>query len=134
MKIFCAYAFTGESLDIVTTRMRLVVDALQLSGHQAYCNLFDAAIDALQEKDDTVGIFKAAFSNIEQSEAMVAIVTSPSRSIGQIMEIGVAMSRGKPVYLLEHVSAAGSSYLPKLVQGHYGWETEYDLVQALSKL
>jgi len=134
MKIFCAYAFTGEPLDVVTSRMKLVVDTLSAGGHEAYCNRFDPVVDALQEKDDTPGIFRAAFGNIEQSEAMVAIVTSPSRSVGQIMEIGAAMSQGKPIYLIEHVSAAGSTYLPKLVQAHYSWETEQDLVDALTKI
>ena len=134
MKIFCAYAFTGEPLDVVTTRMKLVVDTLNAQGHEAYCNRFDPIVDALQEKDDTVGIFKAAFGNIEQSEAVVAIITSPNKSVGQIMEIGAAMSQGKHIYLFEHTSAANSSYLPKLVQKHYTWETDQDLVQELSKI
>src|SRR5687767_903429 len=93
MKLFCAYAFTGEDPEVVTERMRLVVDTLNTNGHEAYCNRFDEVVDHLQEQDDVKGIFKEAFRNIESSEALVAIITSPSRSIGQNMEIGSAMSQ-----------------------------------------
>jgi len=134
MKLFCAYAFTGEDIKIVTERMRIVVDTLNSNGHEAYCNRFDEVVDKLQEANDIKGIFKEAFKNIEASEAVVAIVTSPNKSIGQIMEIGIALSQSKPVYLFEHTSAEGSSYLPKLVDKNFRWDTEKDLEKALLKI
>ena len=134
MKLFCAYAFTGEDLNTVTERMRLVVDALNAAGHDAYCNRFDAVVDKLQAKDDIKGIFQEAFKNIEKNEALVAIIASPSRSIGQIMEIGIAMSQKKPVFLFEHSSAEGSSYLSRLVDKYFKWETPDDLRAALQEL
>ncbi len=134
MKIFCAYAFTGEELGVVTDRMKRVVDTLNSNGHQAYCNRFDEAVDKLQSQNDIKGIFKEAFKQIEKSEAVVAIVSSPARSIGQIMEMGIAMSQGKPVYLFEHASAAGSSYLPRLTDKHFTWESIEELVEALKKI
>jgi len=134
VKLFCAYAFTGEDLQTVTERMRMVVDTLNANGHDAYCNRFDEVVDRLQEQDDVKGIFKEAFKNIERSEALVAIVTSPNRSIGQIMEIGIAMSQNKPVFLFEHESAAGSSYLPRLVDKHFSWNSSEDLKQRLLEI
>jgi len=134
MKLFCAYAFTGEDIATLTKRMKMVVNTLNGNGHDAYRNRFDPLIDRLQEKDDIQGIFQEAFKNIEKSQAVVAIITSPNRSIGQIMEIGVAMSQGKPVFLLEHKTASGSSYLPRLVDKHYVWETSKDLKQALQDI
>jgi hypothetical protein len=100
MKLFCAYAFTGEDVAVLTKRMRIVVDILNKNGHNAYCNRFDEIVDELQAKDDIKGIFNEAFKNIEKSEALVAIVTSPSRSIGQIMEIGIAVSQKKTCLLI----------------------------------
>lgn len=134
MKLFCAYAFTGEDVAVLTKRMRIVVDILNKNGHNAYCNRFDEIVDELQAKDDIKGIFNEAFKNIEKSEALVAIVTSPSRSIGQIMEIGIAVSQKKPVYLFEHQSAQGSSYLPRLVDEHFQWSDESELERALKKI
>lgn len=134
MKLFCAYAFTDENIDVLTKRMRAVVDTLNANGHEAYCNRFDAVVDELQAKDDIKGIFREAFKNIAASEAVVAIVTSPSRSIGQIMEIGIALSQGKPVYLFEHTSAHGSSYLPRLVDTYYQWDDLDSLTSSLTAI
>lgn len=64
----------------------------------------------------------------------MAIVTSPNRSIGQIMGIGIALSQKKPVYLFEHQSADGSSYLPRLVDKHFKWSNESELELALTKI
>ncbi len=134
MKLFCAYAFTGEDIDELTRRMRMVVDTLNSNGHDAYCNRFDAVVHKLQQEDDIKGIFRKAFKNIEKSDAIVAIVSSSEKSIGQIMEIGIAMSQGKPVFLFEHESAAGSSYLPRLADKHFTWTTTEDLKQQLQQI
>ncbi len=134
MKIFCAYAATGEDLPLVTARMRRVVDALNEQGHEAYCNRFDPIVDELQAKDDIEGIFKRAFEVMGQKEAVVAIVTSPSRSIGQIMELGVALSRNLPFYLFEHSSAVGTTYLPRLAVKSFAWDSEEELVERLKQI
>ena len=134
MKIFCAYAFTGEDLDVVTNRMKLIVDTLDNNGHKAYCNRFDPIVDEMQAKDDIQAIFRRAFEIIDQHEAVVAIITSPNKSVGQIMEIGVALSKNMPIYLLEHSTAKGSTYLPRLATKTYEWTTEADLPNVLKEI
>ena len=134
MKIFCAYAFTGEDIDVLTNRMKMVVDTLGANGHEAYCNRFDPIVDEIQKADDIQAIFRRAFEVLEQNEALVAIVASPNKSIGQIMEIGVAMSQGKPIYLFEHTSAQGSTYLARLATQSFSWETDEDLSIMLQKI
>ncbi|MFT4532279.1 MAG: nucleoside 2-deoxyribosyltransferase [Candidatus Saccharimonadales bacterium] len=131
MKIFCSYAFTGEDVAVITRRMKIVVDTLRSSGHDAYCNLFDEKVDELQKQDDIKGIFREAFDNLNEADAVVAIITSPNKSIGQIMEIGVALSQKKPVYLFEHTSAEGSTYIPKLVSTNTQWTNNDDLEETL---
>ena len=135
MNIFCAYAFTGEDLSAVTERMKLVVDTLNGSGHDTYCNLFDPVVDDIKMRgNDIKEIFARAFEVISTKEAVVAIVTSPNKSVGQIMEIGVAMSQGKPVFVLEHSSAVGSTYLPKLATASYEWSDLASLEEALTRI
>lgn len=132
MKIFCAYAFTGENLNEVKKRMRLVVDTLNLQGHEAYCNLDDEIVDAIKERNDIPAIFDRAFEILEQNEVLVAIVTSPNKSTGQLMEIGAAYSQNKPIYLFEHESAAGTTYLSKLATKSYVWSDLDSLKKALA--
>lgn len=114
--------------------MRLVVDSLNNSGHSAYCNRFDPIVDEIQKKDDISGIFQRAFEVLSEHEAVVAIITSPNKSIGQIMEIGVALSQGKPVYLFEHSSAKGTNYLPRLASKTFEWSNEKELAEAMQQI
>lgn len=133
MKIFCAYAFTGEDLAEIRTRMKSVISELKLLGHAPYTNLFDAESMKLQEAGDIKGLFQAAFAQVMASDCVVALVTSPRISLGQIMEVGVALSQNKPVYLFEHTSAAESTYLPILVEKTLSWTSEEELLQALKE-
>jgi len=134
MKLFCAYAFTGEDISVVTERMRLVVDTLTAQGHDVYCNRFDTSIEALQKREDYKGIFRVAFTHLAESEAVVAIVSSANRSVGQIMEIGAALNLQKPLFVFEHSSAADSSYIPRLANRHYSWGTLAELASQLQKI
>ena len=86
MKIFCTNAFTGEDVDVVTKRMKLVIDQLNKVGHQAYCPIFDPHKIELQSKGDVKEIFNYAFKNLLECDTMVAIITSGRKSEGQLME------------------------------------------------
>ncbi|HEY5695526.1 MAG TPA: nucleoside 2-deoxyribosyltransferase [Candidatus Saccharimonadales bacterium] len=134
MKLFCSYAYTGEDIAVVKKRTRLVVDTLTAHGHEVYCPLFDEVLAPFQEANDVKVIFQRAFEAIEQQEALVVIVSSERRSAGQLMEIGAALSRHKPVYLMQHKTAAGSSYLPKLVTKTFIWETDAELQKQLATI
>jgi nucleoside 2-deoxyribosyltransferase len=131
MKLFCAYAFTGENIDDVTERMHLVIDTLKKAGHEPYCNLFDAHRQTLV---GTKAICMYAFETLKQYDAVVAIVASDRRSEGQLMELGVAFALGKPIYLMQHTMAAEKSYLPELVNKTWVWETPDELTSALKEL
>ena len=134
MKIFCSYAFTGEDESLVTQRMRRVVDTLRKNEHEVYCNLFDKHLAPLMDTGDVKSILLDAFSHLASCDAVVAIVTSPRRSIGQSMEIGVALNDRKPIYLLEHESAKNSTYLEKIADAHYTWSTDDELLEWLQKI
>jgi len=135
MKLFCSYAFTGENLQSVTDRMRLVVDQLNEAGHDAYCPLFDAHKDEMQANNDIKGIFSYAFRRIHENEGVVAIITSDRRSEGQLMEIGAALSQNKPVYLFVHDSAKDApSHLRVLATQAFTWADDRELKRALSTL
>lgn len=134
MKIFCAYAFTGEDLNYITNLMATVVNTLEFSGNSVYCNRFDSEVDEMYERGDIASIFNKAFKVIEESDAVVAIVTSDYKSIGQIIEIGASLSRHKKLYIFEKKSVTVSNYLKDLVNGYYRWENEEELKRLLKEL
>lgn len=134
MKLFCAYAFTGEDVDEVTSLMQLVIDSLSAKGHDVYCERFDRVATDMGARGDMKSLFARVFEFIEEKDAVVVIVTSPSRSIGQLMEIGVALNLNKPIYLFEHTSAEQSSYLSKLADKSFVWSSKEDLAKQLKNV
>lgn len=135
MKLFCSNAFTGENFEKVSKRMKLVVDALDKAGHEAYCPMFDQHKIELQKVNNTKAIFNYAFQNINKNEGMVAIVSSSRKSEGQLMEIGATLSQNKPIYLFIHESAKDSpSHLSKLATRTFVWSDENDLMKQLADI
>ena len=135
MKLFCSNAFTGEDFDAVQKRMKLVVEAINESGHEAYCPIFDPHKIALQKKGDTKAIFESAFQNIEKCDGMVAIITSERKSEGQLMEIGAILAAKKPLFVFIHESAASApTHLSKLATKMVKWATDEELKFLLHKL
>jgi hypothetical protein len=134
MKLFCSYAYTGEKVEDVERRMKLVVEALKEAGHEPYCPLFDELMAPFVAANDLKSVFSHAFKGIKENEAVVVINSSDRRSEGQLMEIGASIMIGKPVYLMQNKVAVGHSYLPKVVTATAVWETEDELRQALQSL
>lgn len=50
MKLFCSNAFTGEDFGAMSNRMKMVVDTINCSGHEAYCPVFDSHKIDLQSR------------------------------------------------------------------------------------
>lgn len=134
MKIFCSYAYTDEDPEQVTERMQLVVNTLTEAGHTPYCDRFDSTMADAQAQNDVKAIFNEDFKRVAEADLIVVIVTSARRSVGQIMEIGATLSQKKPLYLFEHTSAKGSTYLPELADKYFQWESNDDLVQDLRNI
>ena len=110
------------------------VDVLNGNGHITYCNLFDPVFDKLIEQNNVKALFQQALDALLDSEVIIAIVSSPKRSVGQIMEVGIALSRDKPFHLFENTNAKDSTYLPKLATETYEWTTEIELEMLLAKI
>jgi len=134
MKLFCSNAFTGEDVETVTKRMRLVVDSLNKAGHDAYCPVFDPHKIELQRNNDTKAIFEYAFQNLAECDGMVAIITSDRKSEGQLMEIGAVLAVNKPLYLLLHKTVSAPSHLPKLATKTLVWLSDDELAAQLANL
>lgn len=134
MKVFCSYAFTGEDEAVVADRMEKIVEVLRGNGHEVYCNLFDKHTVPLLDKNDVKAILLDAFTHLADCDVVVAIVTSPRRSIGQSMELGVALNDSKPIHLFEHESARHSTYLENISDTHAVWVTEEDLITQLREI
>ena len=115
--------------------MKLVVESLELAGHNAYCSIFDSHKIKLQEHAATKEIFQYAFQNIAKCDGMVAIITSNRKSEGQLMEIGATLAANKPLYLFMHESTKDTpSHLQKVATEVFVYSTDQDLANQLTNL
>ena len=130
-KIFCSYAFTGEDKLKVEARMRRVVDLLEGCGHEVYCNLFDSATESYGNPRQ---FLRRAIDQMNECDKILAIQTSPRRSEGMLIEIGVAIARDKSILLAQHQSTVGKSYLPDLARRTQTWHSESELDTAIITL
>lgn len=130
-KIFCSYAFTGEDKLKVEARMCRVVDLLERCGCEVYCNLFD---DATDNYNNPRQFLRRAIGQMNECDKILVIQTSPRRSEGMLIEIGVAMARNKSILLAQHQSATGKSYLPDLAKRTRTWQNESELDAAIITL
>lgn len=135
MKLFLTHPTSGEDAREVMTRMKLVVEALESSGHTAYFSGFDTKKTKLQEAGDIRGIFEYAFHNLAKADGLVAVLPSNRKSEGQLMEIGAMLAAGKPVYLFLHDTATGTpTHLTKLAAKTFIWSNDTTLVDSLSQI
>lgn len=116
---------TGENEAEVIERMKLVASALQVAGHEAYCQSLDQRVPELQ---GVAALLKYALEVLATCEALVVIVTSDRKSEGVLMEVGAALVADKPVYLFWHTTANEDlSHLPKIATKVFRWQTNDDL-------
>lgn len=95
-KYFVAYRFSGESLEVLQERLSLVVEALRVAGIDAYCNLFDQH-DHDRENLTPKQIIEKAFMQIDASDGLFVLIASNDKSEGQLIEIGYALAKDKPI-------------------------------------
>lgn len=125
MKICCSYAFTGEDQAQLQHRLERVVEVIEKNGHSVFCYHFSvhrtptiAPQDALME----------AIQQLKKCDILLAIVTSARKSEGQLMEVGAALSLGKPIVVAQHRSSLDKTYLPGLAEHSFVWNDLDDLI------
>jgi nucleoside 2-deoxyribosyltransferase len=97
MKIYFSCSLTGGRRD--EAAYRLIVDQLQAMGH-AVLTAHLAHPQVMQEERsvDPAEIYRRDVNWIEECQALVAEVSTPSHGVGY--EIALALQRGKPVLCL----------------------------------
>lgn len=99
MKYFISFRYTGETTQSLQEVLYPVRDALVAAGHEVYLSLDDLETwgnDGLSMPEK----FHRTFAHLDSCDAILVIVRSPDRSEGMLMEVGFALARGIPIYLV----------------------------------
>lgn len=134
MNIFISFAYTNTNITKTTNRLKNIVYTVNQSGNSAYCNLFDKSLIKSITNKDTKQIFNITFLNEEKADYVFLIISEPKVSIGQCMEIGVAVHLNIPIIVFEQTSAKNNSYITKLAQQNYKWQSEESLLNSILKV
>lgn len=126
MKVFCAYAYTGEDTKTVTERMTKIYDLLTGLKLKPYVDLFDDDANDLSEAGDFIRLTVGKLSGYD---TLFVISTSERRSEGMLMEIGAALAAGKRIIYAQHETAVGKTYIPELAEYTFVWQTDDDLLE-----
>ena len=130
-KYFIAYRFTGETPAVLEERLSLVVSSLGRAGVEAYCNLFDQH----EYEKAQLGprqIMEKAFAKIDESDGLLVLIASDDKSEGQIMEVGYAFAKNKPI--VAAVKAGVNTYVDAMANQAIYWEDLPDLQAKLEGL
>ena len=97
MKVYFACSITGGRQDEAVYSQ--LVQALLAAGHEVpTAAIADAGYRSLEGDHDAVDVYTRDVDWIEESDALIAEVTTPSHGVGY--EISYALERGKPVLCL----------------------------------
>lgn len=128
MKILCSYAFTGEDEITLVARLHNVVNTLQQCGHHVYCFQFEKRGDTEPTPDEAL---RLAIDELQSCDAIFVIKSSERRSEGQLIEVGAALAQGKRIFVAQHRSAVGTTYLPTLADASFVWDDEESLLAGI---
>lgn len=131
MQLFLSYAYTDRDPTEATREATLIVETLHSLGHTVYCDRFDSQLTTAQQTGDVKTIFEHLLPKIPTMDRLIVIVSSPHRSVGQLIEVGAALAGQVTVDLYESESATGTSYLAKLTNTHHTWHDYDDLITQL---
>ena len=98
MKLFLSYRFTGEDPEELEKTLGAIKTALEAEGHSVYCSFWSERL--FREGSFTNGqIIEHAFSEIDKTDGVFALVKSADKSEGMLLEIGYALAEGKKLFL-----------------------------------
>ena len=135
MKVFVSYAFTGEDEAVLIAHLRCIKNVLDTLHIDSYINMFSPGYSDLVERNATGGEYmRSALPNLQTSDVVLVLNTSPRRSEGMLMEVGAALAWGKKIILAQHASSVGETYLPMLVDKAFVWRSDEELLQEVEQL
>lgn len=97
-KIFVAYRYIGEKLDVLKKMMTAVCNSLNEAGHNHFCTIFEEEKFA-KEKWTGKQIMRKAFQEIDSSDTVLFFVKSEKISQGMLMELGYSIAKNKKMIL-----------------------------------
>lgn len=98
MRVFIAYRHTGADLVAARKALEIIRGQLQARGIGSYCTLLDGG-EALSSLS-SIQVLELGIQGLAQRDGLLLYVDSEALSPGMYIEVGYALAKALPVYLL----------------------------------
>lgn len=132
MKIYLAFRFTGEDLNVLNEEISQITHAILESGNQVFCSL-DLEHYYMDHHFTGKEIVEYSLNQLNSCDALLAYIKSPEKSEGMLMEIGFAIAKKKDVYLLMK-EGVQTNYVHAIAKKHETFSSSYDIAQKTAEL
>lgn len=130
MKIYISYKFTGADPEALKQQLQAVTGILEKSGNSTFIYFRD--VQNWQKGGlSTKEIIKGAFSAIDKQDSIFALVDSPDKSEGMLLEVGYAKALGKKL-IVAIQKEAGAVFLRDLADELIEYKNIDDLLRRLN--
>lgn len=130
MKLFVANKVSGEDYKDLRKELKIVCTTLKKLGNEYYCSFLDGRMGVIKTKKELI---LNAFSKIEGSDCIFAIVKSNIKSEGMLIEVGYAVASNKK-FILAIKRNINASYLKCLADIILEFRDIKDLVNKLKSI
>ena len=99
MRFYIAYRYTGEDPIVLNEELSKIESIIKANGHDVFCSISREKYFA-DNKFTPRQIVDFSLKELEQSDVLLAYIKSPEKSEGMILEIGFAIAKKTPIYVL----------------------------------
>jgi nucleoside 2-deoxyribosyltransferase len=98
MKIFISYKFSNQDIHELKSNLNIVSKALRKNGHEDFIFFRDIQ-NYITGELSSKEIINRALNELHSCDAILALVTTPEKSEGLLLEVGYAKAQGKTIIL-----------------------------------
>lgn len=131
MKIYVGYRYTGADKEALKKFLTKISSILENAGHTTYMYFRDGGNWEGKEGKIPLGkVIRESFEQIAQADAALFLLQSNDFSEGMLLDIGCAISRDKPIYIVKKhgcILPKTESFATKIIE----YSDENDLLASL---
>lgn len=132
MKIFISYRYTGEDHTALKGILEKITQAFESKGCSVFCSF--GYNDFFQKENySNKQILDYALRELNETDYVFALVKSPEKSEGMLLELGYAYSKGKKIILAKK-SDVQTTFVQEISEQIIDFDSLDELYDKLQKL
>ncbi len=132
MNIFLSFRFTGADMAETDKFLGQVCEQLSQAGHDPICTFWKEPFFQ-ENKYNLKQVFNYAFKELDKADMLLALVDSPEKSTGMLLEIGYAKAKGKKI-IMAVKKGVNAGTLPEFADEVFEFYKVEDIIKAIEEV